>query len=212
VLGRTWIIPHLPEFATRYPDVKLEIIFTNYDGPGIVDGQVDVAVQIGELQSSRLTARRLASRRRVLCASSSYLALHGVPRTPQELTSRLLIGYRSPRNGRIRDWRFRFGATIRKMPLNFYMVFNSAEALIAAAKAGLGVIETAEYYVSSELQSGELKEVLRPYSFEDSVIHVVFSKEQSGAKARVFIDFLVSLFNRPPWNKQSERVHLRLNK
>ncbi|HSQ05035.1 MAG TPA: substrate binding domain-containing protein, partial [Burkholderiales bacterium] len=142
--------------------------------------------------------------RRVVCASPSYLKMHGTPRSTDELSGHLLLAYRRPRNGRVREWRFCVGSTIQNMAVNGYMTFNSGEALVAAATAGLGIIQVAEYYVKDELKNGTLVEILPAFSFEGHIIYAVFSQQQSvPRKARVFVDFLVSLFNRPPWTNRA---------
>ncbi|MBI4195577.1 MAG: LysR family transcriptional regulator [Betaproteobacteria bacterium] len=199
VLGRTWIIPHLPEFVRVYPLVSLEIVCSDFVPHTIEDG-LDVAVQIGDLHASRLAARRLASTRYVVCASPGYFADRGVPRVPEDLSAHACLMYRRPRNGRLREWRFKSGTSVRHLHLNAFMTFNSGDALIAAAAAGLGIIQVAEHYVRSLLENGELTEVLANRKAEGYDIFAVFPQQQPIApKLRVFVDFLVALFNRPPW-------------
>lgn len=202
-LGRMWIVPHLPEFVLQYPAVSLEIVCTDFV-PHTIEQGLDVAVQIGELKASRLAVRRLAVTRYVVCASPQYLAQRGVPRTPEDLASHACLTYRRPRNGRIREWQFRSGSGVRTMTINGAMTCNSGEALVAAAAAGLGITQVAEYYAQSQIQQGELVEVLTPYKTAGYRISAVFSRQQQpvAPKLRVFVDFLVAIFNRPPWSKQ----------
>jgi LysR family transcriptional regulator, regulator for bpeEF and oprC len=81
-----------------------------------------------------------------------------------------------------------------------FMTFNSGEAMVAAARAGLGVIQVADYYVQPLLERGELVEVLEDYKTDGFDISVVFPQPQQIApKLRVFLDFLVALFEHPPW-------------
>lgn len=85
------------------------------------------------------------------------------------------------------------------------MTFNSGEALISAAAAGLGLIQVAEYYAQPRLESGELVEVLADYKAHAYDISVVFQqRKQIVSRLRVFIDFLVDLFDPSPWSLQSE--------
>lgn len=199
-LARIWIVPHLPPFVRDYPAVALEIVCSDFV-PYSMESGLDVAVQVGELQNSRLAARKLGSTRYVLCAAPEYLAERGVPKTPDDLLGRACLTYRRPRNGRLREWRFRRGASERHIAVTGQMTFNSGEALVAAAAAGLGIVQVAEYYAQAHLESGKLIELLADYETESQDISVVFPKQERLApKLRVFIDFLVELFERPPWN------------
>ncbi len=200
-LGRMWVVPRLPEFVRNYPAVSLEIVCTDFVPYTIEDG-LDIAVQVGELHASRLAVHRLASTRYVVCAAPEYLAARGTPRIPEELMGHVCLTYRRPRNGRLREWQFKSGSSVRHVAVNGFMTFNSGEALVAAAKAGLGIIQVAEYYAQSFLESGELVEVLADYRTGGYDISAVFPQQKRIApKLRVFVDFLVSLFNPPPWNK-----------
>ena len=200
-LARMWIVPHLPEFALQYPAVALEIVCTDFV-PHTIEQGLDVAVQIGELKSSRLAIRRLAVTRYVVCASPHYLAQRGMPKSPDDLTQHACLTYRRPRNGRVREWQFRSGSGVRTMNVSGVMTFNSGEALVAAATAGLGITQVAEYYAQSHLEKGELVEILAPYKTAGNRISAVFSRNRPLApKVRVFVDFLVSIFNRPPWSR-----------
>lgn len=200
-LGRMWIVPHLPEFVRAYPSVSLEIVCSDFV-PYSMEAGIDLSVQVGELQDSRLAVRPLASTRYVVCASPGYLAARGTPRTPEELTAHACLTYRRPRNGRIREWRFKSGGTMRHVAMNGCMTFNSGEALVAAAAAGIGIVQVAEYYAQPRLTSGKLVEILADYKTEGYDISVVFPQQKRVApKLRVFVDFLVELFNSAPWVK-----------
>jgi len=200
-LGRMWIVPHLPEFVRAYPSVSLEIVCSDFV-PFSMEAGIDASVQVGELQDSRLVVHPLASTRYLVCASPDYLRERGAPRTLAELTAHSCLTYRRPRNGRIREWRFKSGGTMRHVAMNGFMTFNSGEALVAAAAAGLGIVQVAEYYAQPRLKSGKLVEILADYKTEGYDISVVFRQQKRIApKLRVFVDYLVELFKAPPWVK-----------
>ena len=91
---------------------------------------------------------------------------------------------------------------MRHVAMNGYMTFNSGEALVAAAAAGLGIVQVAEYYARPRLKSGKLVEILADYKTEGYDISVVFRQQKRVApKLRVFVDFLVELFKAAPWGK-----------
>jgi DNA-binding transcriptional LysR family regulator len=145
--------------------------------------------------------RKLATVRYVVCAASKYLSARGVPETPADLAHHDCLTYRRPRNGRIRQWRLKSGSTIEHIDIDGFMTFNSGETLVTAAAAGLGVIQVAEYYARPGLDAGGLVEVLAGYKVDAYDISVVFQKEKRATpRLRVFVDFLVKLFNPPPWN------------
>jgi LysR family transcriptional regulator for bpeEF and oprC len=198
-LSAMWIVPRLPEFARAYPSVALEIVCSDFVPSTIAEG-LDVSVQVGELHASSLSVRRLASVNYVVCAAPAYLAARGEPSTPAELRSHTCLTYRRPRNGRIRDWRFDDGGSVQHLTIGGAMTFNSGEALVAAAAAGLGIVHVAEYYASPLLARGELVELLPAYKTEGHDISVVFPQQKRVVpKLRVFVDFLVAMFDPPPW-------------
>lgn len=203
-LSRMWIVPYLPEFARAYPQVSLEIVCSDFVPAAIGDG-IDVSVQVDELHPSSLTARRLASIRYVVCAAPAYLAGRGAPESPADLAQHSCLTYRRPRNGRVREWRFQMGGSVQHYPVDGAMTFNSGEALVAAALAGLGIIQVAEYYAQPYLENGSLVELLADRRTAGYDISVVFPHPKRAVpKLRVFVDFLVSLFDPPPWARREE--------
>jgi len=97
-LGRMWVIPRLAEFAAAFPSISVEVMLDDFIS-GVVSEGLDAAIQVGDLPSSRLTLRKLASVDYVICASPGYLADFGVPQTIADLDSHRCITYRRPRNG-----------------------------------------------------------------------------------------------------------------
>ncbi len=205
-LGRMWIIPQLPRFMREYPSVSLEIVCRDFSAQ-TMDSELDISVRSGELQASRLAARHLASCRYVVCAAPDYFEARGVPRTPDDLGQHTCLTYRRPRNGRERQWRFSSRAGDRNLAINGAMTFNSNEALVAAAAAGLGIIQVADYYAQAALEAGEVTEVLTDYKTGGYEISVLFPRKQHlTPKHRVFVDFLVSIFDQPPWSGNRSRA------
>lgn len=117
-----------------------------------------------------------------------------------ELKNHDCLSYRRPRNGQIRQWRFARGKSIELLNVNGFMTFNSGEALISAAVAGRGLIQVAEYYAQPDFKSGRLVEALADYKSRAYDISVVFQQRKRMApRLRVFIDFMIELFDPPPW-------------
>jgi len=198
-LGRMWIIPQLPLFQRLYPAITLEISCRDYISP-TQDHDLDISVRSGELQPTRQAARLLARCRYAVCGSPAYFERHGKPSSPDELAGHVCLAYRRPRSGRVRQWRFAEGRETRNVSISAKTIFNSNEALVAAAVAGLGLIQVADYYVRPALSSGELNEVMPRYKTGGYDISVLFPVHPHVApRHRVFVDFLVSIFNQPPW-------------
>ena len=203
-LGRMWVIPRLPEFVRTYPSVSLEIVIGDFIARSNREG-LDATVQVGEMPSSRQIVRKLTSVDYVVCASPKYLETRGVPEKPGDLSNHACLTYRRPRNGQIRQWRFASGKSIERCNVSGFMMFNSGEALISAAAAGLGLIQVAVYYAQPWLEAEKLVEVLADYKAHAYDVSVVFQQRKRKApRLRVFIDFLVDLFNPSPWSSQSE--------
>jgi LysR family transcriptional regulator for bpeEF and oprC len=198
-LGLMWVIPRLSEFVKAYPTVSLEIVIGDFIAGSNREG-LDATIQVGELSPSRMIARKLTSVDYVVCASPKYLSERGIPKTPRELKDHDCLSYRRPRNGQIRRWRLMRGQLVELCDVSGVMTFNSGEALISAATAGLGLIQVAEYYAHSHLRDGHLVEVLADYKSRAYDISLVFQQRKRMApRLRVFIDFLVGLFDPPPW-------------
>src|SRR5262249_17828181 len=142
-LGKSWIIPHLPEFVLAYPSVSLEIVlgdlFTSSTGESF-----DAQILVGEIRPSRMIVRKLASVNYVVCAAPDYLHAKGRPQNPADLKDHVCLSYRRPRNGQIRQWRFQRGRSVQMLTPDNSIVVNSGEGLIAAASAGLGLAQVAE--------------------------------------------------------------------
>jgi LysR family transcriptional regulator, regulator for bpeEF and oprC len=198
-LGRCWVIPRLPKFVAAYPAVSLDIVIGDYFSPSSREG-LDAAVLVGEIPSSRMIVRKLAAADYVICAAAGYLQQRGTPTRPADLKNHACLGYRRPRNGQIRQWQFGRDATSQSFAPNAGMVFNSGEALISAAVAGLGLVQVAEYYARPEIEAGRLVQVMCEYTAHAHDVSVVFEQRRRIApRLRVFVDYLVEIMEVPPW-------------
>jgi LysR family transcriptional regulator for bpeEF and oprC len=201
ILGHMWIVPQLPRFMRAHPGLAVEVVCMDFV-PYTIDDGLDLSVQTGDLRNSSLAVRPLAETRYVACAAPAYFAEHGKPQTLKDLNTHTCVGYRRPRNGRVREWRFETGAGIRHYAANSPLIFNRIELVVEAAKAGCGLIQVPECYVQPYLARGELVEVLEDYKTGGYHISVVYRQQQRLApKLRVFMDFLVDLFEPPPWTR-----------
>jgi LysR family transcriptional regulator for bpeEF and oprC len=193
--GRYLLVPALPDFTRRYPDIELDIRL-NDQVVDLVAERVDVALRVGPLRRSGLVARRIAQVSIVTCASPTYLADHGEPRTPDDLRNHRLLGL-TPAGGGSPDWTFPPPYTPRRLKLHFAMQFNAAEAPVIAAAAGLGITHTVDLMVAEYVARGELKLILEEFVQPGPPISLIYpSAGHQSAKVRVFSDFAADLMRR----------------
>jgi LysR family transcriptional regulator for bpeEF and oprC len=191
--GRYLLLPALPAFTARYPDLALDVRF-NDQYVDLEAERIDVAVRSGVSRQARLIARRIADTRRVTCASAQYLARAGIPRTPQELAEHRLIGYQPSVGSRPLEWQFKHGAASQGLRLPFALSFNTTEAPIIAALEGVGIVQAVDLLVSRLLAEGKLIEVLAGYTSAGPPLSVVYPPgHQHSLKVRVFAEFAAEL-------------------
>lgn len=193
--GRYLLLPALPEFTRRYPAIDLDIRL-NDRIVDLVAERVDVALRVGPLQQSGLVARRLGQINIVTCASPTYLADHGEPKTPDDLSSHRLLGV-TPASGGAPEWTFPAPYTAKRLKLHFAMQFNAAEGPIIGAVAGLGIAHPADLMAAEYLARGELKLVLNDFVLPGPPMSLVYpSAGHQSPKVRVFSDFAADLLRR----------------
>ena len=193
--GRYLLLPALPEFTRRYPAIDLDIRL-NDRVVDLVAERVDVALRVGNLQQSGLVARRVAQINVVTCASPTYLADHGEPKTPDDLGQHRLLAT-TPAGGGSPDWSFPAPYTSRRLKLHFAMQFNAAEAPVIAAAAGLGITRTVDLLVADYVARGELKLILNDFVVPGPPMSLVYpSAGHQSPKVRVFSDFAADLMRR----------------
>jgi len=197
--GRLHLAPLLPRFLAQHPRLALDVDFSDQIVDLITTG-TDVAIRIGALQNSSLVARRLATDRRVLCASPDYLRRRGTPLAPADLTQHdclLLRGGPAPKG----LWRLSDGkgghVAVR---VQGRIESNLGDALREAALAGMGISQHSTWHVCEDLRSGRLALVLPDHPPPDAAIHALTPQRRKPARVRAFIDFMAARFGtNPPW-------------
>ncbi len=193
VFGRALLIPALPKFTARYPDLQLEVQF-NDRVIDLIAEEVDLVVRVGAVREPHLVARRVVTTRLLTCAAPEYLRAHGVPAEPEELRRHQLVGHLAAGSRRARKWQFQRGALRKQLSLTFSVAFNSVEAQIMAAIRNAGIVQTMDLVVAEALATGRLEVVLREWSAPGAPISVVCrSALRDSAKIRVFADFATEL-------------------
>jgi DNA-binding transcriptional LysR family regulator len=187
--GRVTLVPELPAFLRQYPDIMLDLNFS--DGPvDMVAAGYDVAVRTGEISDSRLVTRLLTCGAQVTFAAQSYLDRHGMPRTPQDLCNHNCIVGRFGS-----EWRFR-GADGSALTVRVAgnTTISNGDALREAAVAGVGIAQGTWWLVRKDLERGALQSILPDYGIQGMPISILYpAQRRVSPRVRAFIDFLVAI-------------------
>ena len=192
------LIPALPAFFERYPDILMELGSTDRPVDLIEEG-VDCAVRGGDLVDDNLIARRVGVINFVTAASPGYLARHGTPRHPRDLANHRCVTYFSAKTGKTYDWDFLRGDERIDMPMPGVIALNDSNAYVRAGLAGLGIIQMADYLMLQHVATGSMVRVLGDWSSDPLPVHVVYPQNRHlSAKVRVFVEWVSELFAQHP--------------
>ncbi|WP_432700513.1 LysR family transcriptional regulator [Kluyvera cryocrescens] len=193
--AREVLIPALPDFLQRYPEIKIDLGVS--DRPvDLISGNVDCVIRGGSLDDSSLIARHIGDASMVTCATPGYLKTAGVPAYPDELRNgHKLVSYLSPLTGRAFPFRFIVEGEMREMKMQHHIGVNESNAHLAAAVAGMGIIQTFCYAAKDELNNGTLVEILQAWRPASYPFYVVYPQNRYMThRLRVFIDWLTEVF------------------
>ncbi len=195
--GTTIIVPALPRFLERYPDLTVEVALTD-ERMDLVANNIDVAVWMGQLPNSDIVARRLSPSQRIVCGSPGYFERHGRPKNPSDLKDHSCLLFSAPAYGN--RWQFQHDGRMEEVEVDGRLRSGNVLVLLSAALSGIGLIMVHEWMVRRRIALGQLERVLDRFSVSpissDAELHVVYASTRGmSLKARVFVDFLVQLFN-----------------
>ncbi len=193
--ARDVLIPILPEFMTRYPDIHIDLGVSDRT-VDLISDNVDCVIRGGPLESSSLIARHIGSATLITCATPEYLKAFGTPAYPDELKNgHRLVSYLSPQNGRAFPFRFEHNGEKTDIKIDHRIGVNESNAHLAAGLAGLGVIQTFSYSTAEALRNGTLVEILKAWRPAPYPFHVVYPQSRHVThRLRVFIDWLLERF------------------
>ena len=192
VLGDDRLPPLMARFLALYPGIELELHLSDRLTDLVAEG-FDLAIRIGALNASSLVARRLADWRIMVAAAPGYLARHGTPRVPGDLTGHVCIIDRNFAGGSV--WPFRVEGAPVQVQVRGRVTANSAGACRDLAVAGLGVVLSPEHVLKPALDSGAMVGLLDRFSADRSAIYAVYpDRRQLPAKTRALLDFLIEAF------------------
>ncbi len=191
----------LPEFSRIYPDVVLDISFSDRTMDLVEEG-LDIGF-FSSLQKfdASMVVRKLGVAEVVLCASPAYIAQHGAPQTPQELSTHACLNFSHEHLRHF--WHVQMEDGMHDIPITSTMVSNSALLLRDFALAGMGITMRPSFSLGDDLRDGKLQRVLADYQMgRVDVLMAYPSRRLLSAKVRSFVDFITARFPHPeidPW-------------
>ena len=185
-------LPVFAEFQSLYPDIQLDLDFTDRLVDVISEG-FDAVIRSGAPKDSSLSSRCLGRYRMVVVGAPGYFAKHGKPVHPRDLLDHSCIHFRFPQTGKLQSWVIGNGMDEHGLDLPRSIICNSVEGRVCFALKGLGITYAADFMVRDGLLTGELTTVLDEFTLETSVFNLLWpSGRFVPPKLRVLIDFLSS--------------------
>lgn len=194
--GALELTPVLNDFAARFPDIELDVSFSDRL-VNLVDEGFDMAVRVGRPDDSSLFVRKLCDVRIIVVGAPAYLERHGEPATPESLAGHECIidtNFRDPNR-----WWFGVAGAARAVAVRGRIRFSNAEASLRAAEAGLGLACVPAFIAGDALRSGRVVVLLEPFETAPYGVHALYPHSRHlAAKVRVLVDFLAERYRGSP--------------
>ncbi len=210
-LGQHCILPALPRFRARYPDIHLDLRVVNR----VTDVEataVDIFVLAGWSEPGELIHRRLAQTRLLICAAPDYWSAHGIPTRPKELARHPCLLFRNPEGTVLDLWKYERGDEVETVAVSGWLSSNHRDVVLDAVLAGEGIARMTDLSIRRYLHSGQLIPVLLDWESRDAPpVNLLFRpNHRRTPRVRVFVDFLTALF-RELEAEREERFAVRLS-
>jgi DNA-binding transcriptional LysR family regulator len=194
-LGRLHVIPNLPAFLAEHPALDIDLVLDDRNVDLVNEG-IDVALRVGAMPDSNMTARRIAEGRSVVVATPAYLQRWGTPTSPGDLSSHQAIIYTRGSGGE--SWKFRKGAAEVSVVLQGRLNVTASEGLREAVNCGMGLAVSMEWNFSPELRSGKVVAILQDWTLPSTNLSAVYPTGRlASTKARAFVSFVEGFMARP---------------
>ncbi|QAX84094.1 transcriptional regulator [Pseudomonas sp. DTU12.3] len=185
--GRLHIVPQLGPFLDQHPQLNIDLMLDDRN-INLVEEGIDVALRMGALTDSGLTARKIADCRRVVLGTPAYFARHGEPSCPAELSKHQAVVYNL---GGGTTWEFAKGSEKQSVILSGRLRVSAAEGVREAVLADQGLTLASEWMFAPELASGAVKTVMHDWTLPDLDLWAVFpTGRMASAKARAFVEYV----------------------
>jgi DNA-binding transcriptional LysR family regulator len=194
-LARTILVPALPAFHARYPEIQFDLGVSDRM-VDLIGEKVDCVVRGGQLTDLSLVARRVGDLQARVCAAPSYLERAGTPAHPQDLegTHHRIVGYKSARTGKVLSYAMQRNGEHIEVQGRYVVAIDDGNAYLAAGLAGLGALWLPDYMSQAHRARGELVPLFQDWRFDPMPLYVAFPPNRHvSAKLRVFIDWIAEL-------------------
>lgn len=198
--GLRHLSPLLPDFAATYPEVTLDVDYTDRRSKLFEEG-IDLAVRITDRLESSDIVRRISSSKLAVVASADYLARHGEPRHPADLIEHRCLGYTAATTPGL--WPFIVDGRAQAFPIRTQLQANNGDVLLQAAIAGFGLTRAPLFIAAEALRTGLVRQVLKDFPIAELSIYALLpSNRLIPHRIRVLMDFLAThLGPTPPWER-----------
>lgn len=187
------VIPRLPQFFDRYPNLKLEISSADHQVDLIAEG-FDCVIRVGTLKDSSLIARPLATFKVLNCVSLSYIEKFGEPKSLEDLANHRLIHYTQKLGSRPEGFEYVENGKTRLLEMKGIITVNGTESYRAACLAGLGIAQIPVKGELDDMEQGRLVSVLSDYLAEPMPASIIYpSRRNPSRRLRAFMDWLVEI-------------------
>ncbi|ALN83137.1 LysR family transcriptional regulator [Lysobacter antibioticus] len=189
MFGRLHVLPVITDFLERYSEIQVRLVLVNTN-LSLVEEGIDVAIRIGELPDSAMSAKHVGSIRTVLCGSPRLFEAKGEPRTLDDIAGFPAVAINMPLS--IAQWRFRKSDSpeIRLLHLSSRLTVTTPEAAASAAAHGAGLAQLLHYQVADAVKADALRIVLEDLEPTPSPVHLLYaSRAPLPLKLRRFLDF-----------------------
>jgi DNA-binding transcriptional LysR family regulator len=186
--GRLHVIPNLSAFLAEHPDLDIELVLDDRNVDLVNEG-IDVALRMGAMPDSNMTARRIAEGRHIVVAAPAYLQRHGTPMSPGELISHQAVIY--TRGGGGESWTFRKATAEVSVVLQGRLKVTAAEGMREAVSCEMGLAVASEWNFSPELRAGKVVAILEDWALPTTNLAAVYPTGRlASTKARAFVSFV----------------------
>ncbi|MFS2157437.1 LysR family transcriptional regulator [Pseudomonas sp. Pseusp122] len=191
--SRLHILPHLSGFLDQHPDLDIDVVLDDRNVNLIEEG-IDVALRMGDLPDSGLTARKIGECPRMVLGTPTYFERHGVPGSPAELAGHQAVIYSQHGGGE--HWQFKKGSTEQSVTVSGRVRVTAAEGVRTTVLAHLGITLSSQWMFAPELASGEIRQVLQEWQLPVLDLWAVFpTGRMASAKARAFVEYVEQLLS-----------------
>lgn len=193
-LARHFLLPGLPDFFARYPDIEIAMS-ENDRWVDLVQEGVDCALRYGKLRDSDLVARNVATLERLTCATPEYLDRYGRPADIASLSGHRVVGLRSITTGNVVPLEFVENGEMKTVSLPMALSVTGTESYLAAIRLGLGLAQVPRFHIEQDLKSGALVPLLERTPPPSAPVSLLYHRSrQLSPRVRVFLDWAAHEF------------------